>query len=145
MAPEEAMAHAACQAFLDDMSSVSLNSRERDWFAIDVQTILDETPILHHEINSSTGDALLFLKSSLMFCSPKAGKMQHFPRHLVHCFVDDQRMVEKNGGDVMFRGELFSVTPHEEQLCWTLECGCESEIPTVQRRIARWMAWLNRL
>lgn len=144
MAPEEAMAHATSQAFLDDVSTLPLSTKEREWYNIDVKTILEETKIINHEVNSFNGDALVFLSSSLMFCSPRNGRMQHFPRNLVHCFVDDFRM---NGGkdvkDVVFRGELFSVTPHEEQLCWILECKKEGEVPDAQRSVARWMSWLN--
>jgi hypothetical protein len=45
--------------------------------------------------------------------------------------------------NLIFRGELFSVTPHDEQLCWILECRKEAEVPPAQKTVAGWMSWLN--
>ncbi len=143
MSPDEMLAHeSTSQAFLDDVIGKLKNRREKDWYNVDVKTILDQTPILSHETREN-GDSLVFLNSSVMYFSPTTGRMQHFPRNLVHCFVDDYRMSEEKS-DIVFRGELFSVTPHEEQLCWILECDDESNVPEAQASVAKWMSWLNR-
>ena len=145
MAPDEQMAHASSQAFLDSVSELPLSDKERNWYYVDVKTVLGETPIINHEVNHDNGDALVFLKSSLMYCNPSEGRFQHFPRNLVDCFVDDFRMRKKEHSiNLIFRGELFSVTPHDEQLCWKLECKKEGEVPPAQRAVAEWMSWLNR-
>ena len=78
-----------------------------------------------------------------MLCSPSAGKMQHFPKHLLHCFVDDNRCECNEHDGVLFRAELFSISPTEEQLCWERCCRSEMEIPDAQSRVARWLSWLN--
>lgn len=147
MSPDEMMAQeCSSQAFLDDVVTKLDTRKEKDWYNVDVKTILDKTQILSHEVREN-GDSLVFLNSSVMYFSPKTGRMQHFPRSLVHCFVDDYRMaIEKNDEDdnVVFRGELFSVTPHEEQLCWILECDAEKDVPHAQASVAKWMSWLNR-
>ena len=144
MAPEERMAHATSQAFLDSIAELPLSNKQRDWYNVDVKTVLGGTRIVKHEVNQDNGDALVFLKSSLMYCNPSEGRLQHFPRNLVHCFIDDFRMrrgqIKKN---LIFRGELFSVTPHDEQLCWILECRKEAEVPPAQKTVAGWMSWLN--
>ena len=144
MAPEEQMSHASSQAFLDSVSQLPLSDKEKDWYNVDVKTVLGSTRIVNHEVNPDNGDALVFLKSSLMYCNPREGRLQHFPRNLVHCFVDDFRMRnEEKERDLIFRGELFSVTPHEEQLCWILECQKEVDVPPAQKAVAEWMSWLN--
>ena len=68
MAPDEQMAHASSQAFLDSVSELPLSDKERNWYYVDVKTVLGETPIINHEVNHDNGDALVFLKSSLMYC-----------------------------------------------------------------------------
>ena len=144
MAPEEQMSHASSQAFLDSISELPLTSKQKDWYNVDVRTVLGATKIVNHEVNMENGDALVFLKSSLMYCNPHEGRLQHFPRNLVHCFVDDFRMgSERNDDGLIFRGELFSVTPHEEQLCWIRECKEEIDVPPAQKAVAEWMSWLN--
>ena len=78
-----------------------------------------------------------------MLCSPSSGKMQHFPKHLLHCFVDDNREKCSEHDGVLFRAELFSISPTEEQLCWEHCCRSEMEVPEVQSRVAHWLSWLN--
>ena len=45
---------------------------------------------------------------------------------------------------LLFRGELFSVTPEAEQLCWVRDCTSDHEIPDTQSIISGWMKWLNQ-
>ena len=46
MAPDEQMAHASSQAFLDSVSELPLSDKERNWYYVDVKTVLGETPII---------------------------------------------------------------------------------------------------
>ena len=106
--------------------------------------MLDGCKIENHELDESSGDSLIFLKSSLLFCSPELGVMRHYPKNLVHCFVEDKRgSLDSINGKLLFRGELFSVTPDTEQLCWVRDCQNDYEIPETQTIIASWMKWLN--
>ena len=90
-----------------------------------------------------TGECLLFLEKSLVWCSPRTGQVQHHPKHLIHCFVDDYRLGKRKEGDPLFRGELFSITPQNEQLCWLLESNEQKDLPHIQQKVSKWMAWLN--
>ena len=111
---------------------------------MDVSAVLDDCQIQGHEVDESTGDSLVFLKSSLLLCSPELGVMRHYPRSLVHCFIEDKRPEKNSENELLFRGELFSVTPEAEQLCWVRDCTNDHEIPTTQSIISGWMKWLNQ-
>jgi hypothetical protein len=143
MSAEETMAHLRVQEYLDDVSELDIPSSQTEWYNVDVASLLSGSKVLGHEVDQSTGDSLLFLEKSVMLCSPSAGKMQHFPKHLLHCFVDDNRCECSEHDGVLFRAELFSISPTEEQLCWERCCRSEMEIPDVQSRVARWLSWLN--
>ena len=134
---------AEVQAYLDEVTSLGLSDRYNDWYQVDVSAMLKDCKILSHEVDAVTGDSLVFLKSSLLFCSPELGVMRHYPRSLVHCFVEDKR-TKKDDDDLLFRGELFSVTPEAEQLCWVRDCTQNHEIPSAQSFISGWMKWLNQ-
>ena len=131
------------QEYLDDVSELDIPSAQTEWYNVDVASLLIGSKVLGHEVDQSTGDSLLFLERSVMRCSPSEGKMQHFPKHLLHCFVDDNRCESNEHDGVLFRAELFSISPTEEQLCWERCCRSEMEIPDVQSRVARWLSWLN--
>lgn len=132
------------QAFLDEATAAVAVEDHATWYQVDVATFLEGTPIQHHEIDPCTGDALLFLRDSLLFCCPSAGILHHFPRHLIHCFIHDHRIEpHPSDPDLLLRCELFSVTPEQEQLCWVRECLEEHQIPATQRAVATWMRWLN--
>ena len=143
MSGEETMAHLRVQEYLDDVSDLDIPSSQTEWYNVDVASLLTGSKVLGHEVDQCTGDSLLFLERSVMLCSPSAGKMQHFPKHLLHCFVDDNRCECSEHDGVLFRAELFSISPTEEQLCWERCCRSEMEIPDVQSRVARWLSWLN--
>ena len=131
------------QEYLDDVSELDIPSTQTEWYNVDVASLLTGSKVLGHEVDQCTGDSLLFLEKSVMLCSPSAGKMQHFPKHLLHCFVDDNRCECSEHDGVLFRAELFSISPTEEQLCWERCCRSEMEIPDVQSRVARCLSWLN--
>ena len=115
-----------------------------EWYLIDVSTIMGGAKLLSHEVDHFDR-ALLFFEESLVHCIPETGSIRHFPRNLVHCFIDDYRMQENpEDPDILMRAELFSITPHGEQLSWVRECVNHFEIPTTQKSVARWMSWLNR-
>ena len=76
--------------------------------------------------------------------SPELGVMRHYPRSLVHCFVEDKRPEQNKDEELLFRGELFSITPESEQLCWVRDCTSDHEIPETQSKISGWMKWLNQ-
>ena len=143
MSAEETVAHLRVQEYLDDVSELNIPSSQTEWYNVDVASLLTGSKVLGHEVDQCTGDSLLFLERSVMLCSPSAGKMQHFPKHLLHCFVDDNRCDCNEHDGVLFRAELFSISPTEEQLCWERCCRSEMEIPDVQSRVARWLGWLN--
>ena len=137
------MAHLRVQEYLDDVSELDIPSSQTEWYNVDVASLLTGSKVLGHEVDRCTGYSLLFLEKSVMLCSPSAGKMQHFPKHLLHCFVDDNRCECSEHDGVLFRAELFSISPTEEQLCWERCCRSEMEIPDVQRRVSHWLSWLN--
>ena len=143
MSAEETMGQLRVQEYLDDVSELDIPSAQTEWYNVDVASLLIGSKVLGHEVDQSTGDSLLFLERSVMRCSPSEGKMQHFPKHLLHCFVDDNRCEGNEHDGVLFRAELFSISPTEEQLCWERCCRSEMEIPDVQSRVARWLSWLN--
>ena len=131
------------QDFLDHISGLDIRQKHKDWYLIDVLAILDGYNVEGYEVESTTGDSLIFLKKSLLHCSPELGVIRHYPKSLIHCFVEDCRAKESDDKYV-FRGELFSVTPESEQLCWLRECLEVYEIPEAQVAIAEWMKWLNQ-
>ena len=83
MSAEETMAHLRVQEYLDDVSELDMPSSQTEWYNVDVASLLNGSKVLGHEVDQCTGDSLLFLERSVMLCSPSAGKMQHFPKHLL--------------------------------------------------------------
>ena len=78
-----------------------------------------------------------FFSASLIFCSPELGIIRHYPRNLVHCFVEDKRTKpDPEAPELLFRAELFSVTPENEQLCWVRDCVKQHDIPSAQSAIS---------
>jgi len=139
------VSHAEVQAFLDEVLALDLPKKYSDWYQVDVSAVLGDCVIQGHEVDETTGDSLVFLKSSLLFCSPELGVMRHYPRSLVHCFIEDKRPEKDTQKELLFRGELFSVTPEAEQLCWVRDCTSDHEIPDTQSIISGWMKWLNQV
>jgi hypothetical protein len=137
------LAHLRVQEFLDGVAQTGLSREVLDWYNVDVTTILEGCHIQGHEINDSNGTALIFLEKSLVHCLPKCGRIQHYPKHLIHCFIDDYR----HGGDtddgMVLRAELFSISPTGDQLQWEVCCRTQHEIPEVENAVASWMRWLN--
>ena len=131
------------QDFLDSVSSTPMNKKYYEWYNIEVAAAIDGCTIHNHEINKESGSSLIFLNKSAVLCVPEKGQIAHYPRHLLHCFVDDfRRNGEKDSGLVM-RAELFSISPSEEQLAWEVKCRSEREVPDVQSSVSRWLQWLN--
>ena len=91
MTTAKPISHEKVQEFLDEVSSLNLPKKYSDWYQVDVSTMLSNCQVVNHEIDTVSGDSLVFLKSSLLFCSPELGVMRHYPRSLVHCFVEDKR------------------------------------------------------
>jgi len=139
------VSHEEVQAFFDEVLGLGLSNKHAEWYQVDVSAVLDGCEIQGHEVDEASGDSLVFLKSSLLFCSPELGVIRHYPRSLVHCFVEDKRVKpDPADEELLFRGELFSVTPESEQLCWVRDCTIDYEIPSTQRIISSWMKWLNQ-
>lgn len=131
------------QEFLDSVSTLSLNRDHREWYNVEVAAAIDGCNIQGHEVDNATGSALLFLRKSVVLCVPDKGHIAHYPRNMIHCFLDDfRRNGQKKDGMVM-RAELFSISPCEEQLGWELKCRSEHEVPTIQASVSRWLRWLN--
>ena len=139
------VSHEEVQAFLDEVLGLDIPKRYSDWYQVDVSAVLNNCQIQGHEVDRASGDSLVFLRSSLLFCSPELGVMRHYPRSLVHCFVEDKRTkFDSDDEELLFRGELFSITPESEQLCWVRDCTSDHEIPETQSKISGWMKWLNQ-
>ena len=133
------------QKFLDEVTTSSLSPIQREWYQVDIAALLSECKLVNHMINPDDGSALLFLNSSVIHCKPNKGTIKHYPKQLVHCFVDDHRHSEElQVEEPIFKCELFSITPHQEQLCWLVECYDEYEIPNAESIAAKWLAWLNQ-
>ena len=130
MAREESVHLLRRQEYLDEVSSLDLPSSYAAWYNV-------------HEVDTETGQSLVFFDRSLMLCCPVSGKMHHYPKHLLHCFVDDNRCDFSDQDGVLFRAELFSISPTGEQLCWEACCRSEMEVPEVQTKVSRWLSWLN--
>jgi|TARA_B100001996_G_scaffold341299_1_gene295272 hypothetical protein len=143
MTGDEALTHLRVQEYLDDVSNLNLSMSKSQWYNIDVAALLSNCKLIGHEIDKATGASILFLEKSVIMCCPNSGKMCHYPKHLVHCFVEDKRDTKIDIDGVIFHAELFSITPSEEQLHWEEFCCSELEIPTIQTRVSRWLSWLN--
>ena len=144
MGKEEAISQLRIQEYLDDVSGLDIPYSESQWHHIDVASLLDGNKIEGHELDSTTGSSLIFLPKSAMLCCPKSGRIHHYPKHLLHCFVDDNRSKPNDVDGVLIRAELFSISPNEEQLSWECSCRSEMEVPEMQSKVSRWLSWLNR-
>ena len=144
MTKEEAASQLRIQEYLDDVSGLDIPHSESQWHHIDVASLLDGTKIEGHELDPATGSSLIFLPRSAMLCCPKSGRIHHYPKHLLHCFVDDNRSKSNDADGVLIRAELFSISPNEEQLCWECSCRSELEVPEIQSKVSGWLSWLNR-
>jgi hypothetical protein len=130
------------QSFLDEVADLDLTPEDREWVQVDVATMLDGSEVLMHEVQPLTGAALLFLPLGVVLVEPTTRSVRQYPRTLLHLFIDDQRINTLAEGP-LFRVELFSISPVDEQLCWLFECYLEEEVPAAQAAAARWMRWLN--
>ena len=107
--------------------------------------MLDGSEIIMHEVQPLTGAALLFMNNGVVLAEPCCRGLRQYPRHLLHLFVEDFRAsLSPEGDGLLYRVELFSISPADEQLCWLHECREEHDIPAAQRSTARWMRWLNQ-
>jgi len=143
MNQEEAVSQLKIQEYLDDVSGLDIPHSYSQWYNVDVASLLNGTRIEGHELDPKSGSSLIFLKSSAMLCCPSSGRIHHYPKNLMHCFVDDNRGKSNDSEGILMRAELFSISPKEEQLCWECNCRSELEIPEVQSRVSRWLSWLN--
>jgi len=133
------------QEFLDSLVDHHLSKPVVDWYTLDVLTTIGESKIIEYDINEPTGQSLLMLKNSAILCNPETLSLRHYPRHLLHCFVEDLRkQPDPDLPGAVFQIELFSVTPRHEQLSWTHCAHNEREIPSLQSAAGRWMNWLER-
>ena len=144
MSQEEAVSQLKIQEYLDEVSGLDIPLSHSEWYNIDVASMLNGTRIEGHDIDPISGSSLVFLPSSVMLCCPKSGRLHHYPKNLLHCFVDDNRSTSNEVDGVLIRAELFSISPKEEQLSWELCCTSELEVPEVQRKVSRWLSWLNK-
>lgn len=143
MQSEEATSKLRVQEYLDDVCGLDMPISYSDWYNVDVASILSGTSILGHELDPESGDSLIFTRRSAIFCSPESGKIKHYPKHLIHCFVDDNRADCFPPSGTIMRAELFSISPKGEQLCWECTCSSELEVPDIQSKASRWISWLN--
>ncbi len=132
------------QEFLDDVCNLDTCESHISWYNVDVATILGGCRILGHSTNPDDGSAVIFLEESVVVCNPIGGRIHHYPKGMVHCFVDDKRNDQSRLEDeAIFSTELFSISPRDEELCYILSCNDENEIPNLQSEVAKWLGWLN--
>jgi hypothetical protein len=147
MGAENQVGQLHMQEFLDELADLDLGSQIQSWYTVDVTAMLGDVSILHHEINKKTGCSLLFLPKSIVHFCPNTRKMQHYPKHLVHCFVDHEKSTKQNlqttENKSIFSAEMFSISPSDEHLNWSICAHSENEVPQLQERTARWMRYLN--
>ena len=142
---QEAGGQLRVQEFLDDVAELVVCKDHLQWYNVDVATLLEGCNIHGHATNPRDGSAVIFLDRSVVVCHPRTGKLQHYPKSMVHCFVEDHRSSGSTSKDgLIFSVELFSISPLEEELCFMLECREEHEIPCAQRQAGLWLGWLNR-
>lgn len=144
MSQDESISQLRIQEYLDAVSGLDMPHSYSQWYNIDVASLLIGTTIEGHEIDAKTGSSLVFLPRSVMLCCPESGRIHHYPKNLLHCFVDDNRYKSDEADGILIRAELFSISPKEEQLCWEICCRSELEVPEIQRRASRWLTWLNK-
>ncbi len=143
MGQEETTSQLRIQEYLDDVSEMDIPHSFSQWYNVDVASLLSGSKIVGHELDPVSGASLIFLKRSAMLCCPESGRIHHYPKHLLHCFVDDNRSNCNEAEGVLMRAELFSISPNNEQLCWECCCRSELEIPEIQSKVSRWLSWLN--
>ncbi len=141
---ESPLSQLRVQEFLDDVSNLDSCENHISWYNVDVATMLEGCRILGHSTNPDDGSAVIFLDKSVVVCDPRGGRVQHYPKGMVHCFIDDRRKEVKSEDDSLFSVELFSISPRNEELCYILSCDSEEDVPTIQNEVARWLGWLNR-
>ena len=141
---DSASSHLRVQEFLDEVCNLESCENHITWYNVDVATMLEGCRILGHTTNAENGSAVIFLNESVVVCNPKEGSIQHYPKSVVHCFVDDRReKSERDEDEPLFSMELFSLSPRDEELCYILSCQDEQDIPNLQNEVARWLGWLN--
>ncbi len=139
---EEAISQLRIQEYLDDVSEMDISHSHSQWYNVDVAALLNGSRIVGHELDKQTGSSLIFLRRSAILCCPETGRIHHYPKNLIHCFVDDNRSSPDSEG-ILMRAELFSISPNQEQLCWECCCRSELEVPEIQSKVSRWLSWLN--
>ncbi|MDC3291347.1 hypothetical protein OAV27_02530 [Euryarchaeota archaeon] len=141
---DSALSQLRVQEFLDEVCNLESCEKHISWYNVDVATMLEGCKIRGHSTNPEDGSAVIFLNESVVVCDPKEASMQHYPRGMVHCFVDDKRNnPEQEDGGPIFSTELFSISPRGEELCYILSCEEEHEVPIIQNEVANWLSWLN--
>ena len=112
--------------------------------AFELMEVLLDLPQETTDPSERKAAKLLLLEKSAILCCPGSGRVHHYPKNLIHCFIDDSRSELKNLDGIILKVELFSISPNEEQLCWECSCRSELEVPEIQRKSATWLTWLNQ-
>ena len=144
MSNDEALSQLRIQEYYDDLSKLDIPMAHSQWYNIDVASLLNGTSIIGYEVDSDSGASLLLLEKSAILCCPNTGRIHHYPKNLIHCFVDDSRSDLKNCDGIILKAELFSISPNEEQLSWECCCRSELDVPEIQRKVSSWLSWLNQ-
>lgn len=132
---------AQLQSYLDEFAQLQIDRRINDWVQTDVANLVDDIGIVRYEIDEVSHESLLFLEKSIIHIRPDNKQISHYPKNLLHCFIEDKR--DNPEKDHVFRVELFSITPAEEQLCWIRQSKEINEISELQITAASWLKWLN--
>ena len=117
MSQEETVSQLRIQEYLDEVSQLDMPHSESQWHQIDVASLLDGTKIEGHELDPTTGSSLIFLPRSAILCCPKSGRIHHYPKHLLHCFVDDNRSKSNEADGVLQRLKLRANKTWQKEPC----------------------------
>ena len=109
MTNESTYSNEHLQAFLDSVSKLSLEHKFHEWYNVEVAAAIDGCKIRGHEVNSDSGSSLIFIRKSVVLCVPDKGHIAHYPRHLIHCFIDDFRHNGKQDEGLVMRLSLIHI------------------------------------
>jgi len=106
MRAEHASNEAGWQEYLDHVSRCDLSQRQQDWLQVDVRAMFSSTPLVHHELEPSSGESLLFFSESIVMLCPQQRILHHFPRHLIHYFIAGRRRRGIPDDEAPFRRDI---------------------------------------
>ena len=90
MTTESSYSPERLQAFLDSVSSMSLEHKFHEWYNVEVAAAIDGCKFTATK-SILTPVITVVPQQECRSLRPEKGHIAHYPRHLIHCFVDDFR------------------------------------------------------